>query len=232
MAAGPRAGLGGGVGRREDPERVGPAERAHHRRGILDVAARDQVLEQGEPGIIEREVWRRLRADARRGEHAGEDDGGAEGAEGWWHRPVRYPEDDAVAIFCPCPASCVFMTDPGGDAVRVLPSTEVGWMAKQDNLDPQTRDLVRFAAAIAQGYEPELRERVGPLRSSQVPAQWVEELLLQSVLMVGYPRALIAFGVWRKFSGLPAPQSDRGPGLRPGRRMDAAGRGGLRHGVR
>jgi 4-carboxymuconolactone decarboxylase len=81
-------------------------------------------------------------------------------------------------------------------------------MAKQDNLDPQTRDLVRFAAAIAQGYEPELRERVGPLRSSQVPAQWVEELLLQSVLMVGYPRALIAFGVWRKFSGVPAPADD------------------------
>ena len=50
-------------------------------------------------------------------------------------------------------------------------------MAKQDNLDAQTRDLVRFAAAIAQGYEPELRERVGPLRSSQVPVQWVEELL-------------------------------------------------------
>jgi 4-carboxymuconolactone decarboxylase len=83
-------------------------------------------------------------------------------------------------------------------------------MAKQDSLDPQTRDLVRFAAAIAQGYEPELRERVGPLRSSQVPAQWVEELLLQSVLMVGYPRALIAFAVWRRFSGLPAPQSDEG----------------------
>jgi len=83
-------------------------------------------------------------------------------------------------------------------------------MAKQDNLDPQTRDLVRFAAAIAQGYEPELRERVGPLRSSQVPTQWVEELLLQSVLMVGYPRALIAFGVWRKFSAVPAPQSDEG----------------------
>ena len=82
--------------------------------------------------------------------------------------------------------------------------------AKQDNLDPQTRDLVRFAAAVAQGYEPELRERVGPLRSSQVPAQWVEELLLQSVLMVGYPRALIAFGVWRKFSGVPAPQTDEG----------------------
>src|SRR5690348_5070621 len=83
-------------------------------------------------------------------------------------------------------------------------------MAKQDSLDPQTRDLVRFAAAIAQGYEPELRERVGPLRSSQVPTAWVEELLLQSVLMVGYPRALIAFGVWRKFSSVPAPDTDPG----------------------
>ena len=80
-------------------------------------------------------------------------------------------------------------------------------MAKQDNLDPQTRDLVRFAAAIAQGYEPELRERVTPLRSSQVPVEWVEELLLQSVLMVGYPRALSAFGVWRKCSGVPATTS-------------------------
>ena len=83
-------------------------------------------------------------------------------------------------------------------------------MAKQDSLDPQSRDLVRFAAAIAQGYEPELRERVGPLRSSQVPVVWVEELLLQSVLMCGYPRALVAFGVWRKFSGVPAPESDEG----------------------
>jgi 4-carboxymuconolactone decarboxylase len=81
-------------------------------------------------------------------------------------------------------------------------------MAKQDNLDLQTRDLVRFAAAVAQGYEPELRERVTQLRSSQVPAVWVEELLLQSVLMVGYPRALIAFTVWRKSSGLEAPDSD------------------------
>ncbi len=81
-------------------------------------------------------------------------------------------------------------------------------MAKQDSLDPQTRDLVRFAAAIAQGYEPELRERVGLLRSSQVPPGWVEELLLQSVLMVGYPRALVAFTVWRKLGAASAPPSD------------------------
>src|SRR4051794_30553177 len=90
-----------------------------------------------------------------------------------------------------------------------FPEPEVDWMAaKQDSLDPETRDLVRFAAAIAQGYEPELRERVTKLRSSQVPAEWVEELLLQSVLMVGYPRALIALGVWRKLGGGPAPDAD------------------------
>jgi 4-carboxymuconolactone decarboxylase len=83
-------------------------------------------------------------------------------------------------------------------------------MAKQDNLDLQTRDLVSFAAAVAQGYEPELRERVTQLRSSQVPTLWVEELLLQSVLMVGYPRALVAFTVWRKQSGVAAPESDPG----------------------
>lgn len=81
-------------------------------------------------------------------------------------------------------------------------------MAKQDSLDHQMRDLVRFAAAIAQGYEPELRERVVPLRSSQVPSVWVEELLLQSVLMVGYPRALMAFTAWRTFGGVEAPPAD------------------------
>ena len=81
-------------------------------------------------------------------------------------------------------------------------------MSKQDSLDPHTRDLVRFAAAIAQGYERELRERVSGLRSSQVPTVWVEELLLQSVLMVGYPRCLIGFTVWRKFSGVSAPDTD------------------------
>lgn len=85
-------------------------------------------------------------------------------------------------------------------------------MAKQDNLDAQTRDLVRFAASIAQGYEPELRERVAPLRQSQVPVEWVEELLLQSLLFVGYPRTLVAIGVWRKFSGVPAPRVDAAAG--------------------
>jgi 4-carboxymuconolactone decarboxylase len=81
-------------------------------------------------------------------------------------------------------------------------------MAKQDSLDPQTRELVRFAAAVAQGDEPDLRERVRGLRLAQVPVVWVEELLLQSILMCGYPRALVALAVWRKFSGVKAAPAD------------------------
>jgi 4-carboxymuconolactone decarboxylase len=81
-------------------------------------------------------------------------------------------------------------------------------MAKQDSLDLQTRELVRFAAAIAQGDEPDMRERVRAVRMAQVPVVWVEELLLQSILMCGYPRALVAMAVWRKFSGIKAPASD------------------------
>ena len=81
-------------------------------------------------------------------------------------------------------------------------------MAKQDSLDLPTRELVRFAAAIAQGDEPDLRERVRAVRLAQVPVIWVEELLLQSILMCGYPRALVAMAVWRKFSGVKAPPLD------------------------
>ncbi len=96
-------------------------------------------------------------------------------------------------------------------------------MAKLDVLDPQTRDLVRFAAAIAQGYEPELRDRAKELRAASVPTAWVDELLLQSILMVGYPRALLAFGIWRKTSGLPAPDTD--PDAEPGREEEWLRRG-------
>lgn len=81
-------------------------------------------------------------------------------------------------------------------------------MAKQDQLDLATVQLVRFAAAIAQGYEPDLRERAAECRAAAVPIPWVEELLLQSLLMVGYPRALIAFAIWRKLGRVAAPADD------------------------
>ncbi len=64
-------------------------------------------------------------------------------------------------------------------------------------LDPQTGALVRVAAGIAAGQRPELEARMRAARAAGVPALWVEELLLQSMLVVGYPLALVAFAVWR-----------------------------------
>src|SRR3989442_129606 len=74
---------------------------------------------------------------------------------------------------------------------------------KPKELDPQTLALVRIAAATATGDEARLRERMIAARAIDVPPLWVEELLLQSFLNVGYPLALVAFGVWRSVAGPP-----------------------------
>ena len=71
-------------------------------------------------------------------------------------------------------------------------------------LDPQTAALVRVAAAVARGKAPELNARFAAARDARVPGLWIEELLLQSMLVVGYPLALVAFGAWRGVGG-PAP---------------------------
>ena len=69
-------------------------------------------------------------------------------------------------------------------------------------LDARTAALVRVAAAVARGKAPELEVRFAAARDARVPGLWIEELLLQSMLVVGYPLALMAFGTWR---GLGAP---------------------------
>lgn len=74
-------------------------------------------------------------------------------------------------------------------------------------LDDATLALVGLAAAIAQGEEPGVRERVETAVEAKVPPRWVDELLLQSVLMVGWPRTLIAASFWRKAIGVP-PEGD------------------------
>lgn len=77
-------------------------------------------------------------------------------------------------------------------------------------VDEATRALVALAAAIAQGEEPVVRDKVTDALEAKVPAAWVDELLLQSVLMTGWPRTLIAAGLWRKAIGQPATNSDLG----------------------
>ncbi len=68
-------------------------------------------------------------------------------------------------------------------------------------LDARTAALVRAAAALAEGKIAELKQRFVAARAAGVPDLWVEELLLQSLLLVGYPLALVAFGVWREVTG-------------------------------
>ena len=75
---------------------------------------------------------------------------------------------------------------------------------KVPRLDSPTAALVRVAAAVATGKVPELDARLAAAREARVPELWIEELLLQSMLVVGYPLALVAFGAWRRVGG-PAP---------------------------
>ena len=82
------------------------------------------------------------------------------------------------------------MADAGGEKRSM---SEPGAPA----LDARTAALVRVAAAVARGKAPELEMRFAAARDARVPGLWIEELLLQSMLVVGYPLALVAFGTWR-----------------------------------
>src|SRR5260370_22017191 len=68
-------------------------------------------------------------------------------------------------------------------------------------LDAQTAALVRVAAAVAQGHVPELKTRLAAARSAGVPPRWIEELLLQSMLVVGYPLSPVAVAALRVVGG-------------------------------
>jgi len=68
----------------------------------------------------------------------------------------------------------------------------------------QTRALVRVAIAVALGDTVALKERLRAARAIDVPPRWVDELLLQSLLNVGYALGLQAFGVWREVHPAPA----------------------------
>src|ERR1044071_2166979 len=76
------------------------------------------------------------------------------------------------------------------------------------SLDEQTLALVRVAVVTPTGDEQKLRDRMTAARAARVPSLWMEELLLQSFLNVGYPLALVAFGVWQTVAGPDAQPSE------------------------
>lgn len=76
--------------------------------------------------------------------------------------------------------------------------------------DDATRQLVRLAAVVAAGSEGEVRDSLAASEGT-VPNPWVEELLLQTYLFAGFPRALNAFREWRR--RVPAPAEAAAPSL-------------------
>jgi 4-carboxymuconolactone decarboxylase len=74
-------------------------------------------------------------------------------------------------------------------------------------LDDATRVLVQLSAAVAASDEATVRVWLAQA-SRDVPPVHVEELLLQSYLFCGFPRALNATREWRRVSQRLAPSSD------------------------
>ena len=82
-------------------------------------------------------------------------------------------------------------------------------------LDAATRVLVQLSAAIAASDEATIRYWF--LEAARdVPPLHVEELVLQSYLFCGFPRALNAAREWRRVSQRAAPASDEAEDVRLG----------------
>jgi 4-carboxymuconolactone decarboxylase len=67
-------------------------------------------------------------------------------------------------------------------------------------LDDGTRALVRLSAALAAGSEEVVRAQLTEA-STRTEHIWIEELLLQTYLFAGFPRALNGMREWRRIAG-------------------------------
>jgi 4-carboxymuconolactone decarboxylase len=77
-------------------------------------------------------------------------------------------------------------------------------------LDPKTKALILLAAAVARGAASQVKRRSEEAVAAGVPVVWGDELVLQSVLMAGYPRALAAAHAWRDATGRPPAEEEDG----------------------
>ena len=80
-----------------------------------------------------------------------------------------------------------------------------------NTLDAETAALVRLAAVLAGGTEAEVRAELLVVDGLVNPV-WIEEVILQTYLFAGFPRALNAAREWRRLSGrsVPAAAADEG----------------------
>lgn len=79
-------------------------------------------------------------------------------------------------------------------------------------LDAATAALVRQSARITAGSEEEIREGFAECNSARVSQRWQEELVLQSYLFAGFPRALNAAREWRRSQAAQVGQGDERSG--------------------
>jgi 4-carboxymuconolactone decarboxylase len=82
---------------------------------------------------------------------------------------------------------------------------------------------VRLAAAIAAAGEPTVRERFVAAVAARVPHAWIDELVIQSYLFSGFPRALNAAREWRRI--VPAATTDSDDPADPTRAEEWLARG-------
>jgi len=81
--------------------------------------------------------------------------------------------------------------------------------AGDSSLDRATVLLVRVAAQLAGGAEADVRSALQAAADDVNPG-WVEEVILQTYLFAGFPRALNGAREWRRISGRMAPLTDEG----------------------
>lgn len=96
---------------------------------------------------------------------------------------------------------------PAGDATAAVAAAGDPIVVRDGRLDAETAALVTVAAVVAGGGEAETRDALRDAAGAARP-EWVEEVLLQSYLFAGFPRALNAMRLWRAVSGRPAPTHD------------------------
>lgn len=101
-------------------------------------------------------------------------------------------------------------------------TSEQGTVPSRGALDDETRALVRLAGIITAGSELDVRVALTRAESACRP-EWVEEVVLQSYLFAGFPRALNAAREWRRVSGRSAPESDEGEDFENAPRWRAEG---------
>lgn len=96
-----------------------------------------------------------------------------------------------------------FQSSAAPDAPEHAP----GYARADAPLDARTLALVRGAAVLAVGDDAAVRATVVALARDADPV-WVEEVILQTYMFAGFPRALNAMREWRRASRRPAPARD------------------------